>query len=142
MMPTAISTRFAVLVVVLTLLSACATSPSGSDLHVDILIRGGTIYDGSGGDGFGGAVAITGEKIVAVGDLAGVTAEQVIDARGTIVCPGFIDMHTHCDTGICQESLRENLNYLTQGVSTVVNRMLCSPDVPFHATSTTTGRRV
>ena len=87
---------------------------------VDILIQGGTIHDGSGKECFVGDVAVKGERIAAVGDLDGVTSTQVIDARGRIVCPGFIDLHTHCDKGVTEESLGENLNYLTQGVTTVV----------------------
>ncbi len=63
---------------------------------VDLVIRGGTIFDGTGSDGFAGDVAIDAGRIVAVGatDLRG---REEIDAHGRIVTPGFIDIHTHYD---------------------------------------------
>jgi N-acyl-D-amino-acid deacylase len=71
----------------LLLLAACARSPD-----YDLLVRGGTIYDGSGGAPVVGDVAITGDRIMAVGDLAEATAREVIDATGLAVAPGFINM--------------------------------------------------
>jgi N-acyl-D-aspartate/D-glutamate deacylase len=63
----------------------------------DILITSGTIVDGSGKPGFEGDIGISGDTIVAIGDLAGKTAQQIIDAETLVISPGFIDMHTHCD---------------------------------------------
>jgi len=62
----------------------------------DVLIRGGTIVDGSGGEPFVGDLAIRGDRILAVGE-AGFEAREEIDARGMIVTPGFVDIHTHYD---------------------------------------------
>ncbi|MEK6542334.1 MAG: D-aminoacylase [Pseudomonadota bacterium] len=62
----------------------------------DLVIRGGTIVDGSGGVPFAGDVAIDGARIVAVGQVAGAGREE-IDACGCIVAPGFVDIHTHYD---------------------------------------------
>jgi N-acyl-D-amino-acid deacylase len=62
----------------------------------DLIIRGGTIVDGSGGEPFVGDVAIDGDRIVAVGQAAG-AAKREIDARGLMVTPGFVDIHTHYD---------------------------------------------
>ncbi len=62
----------------------------------DLIIRGGTIVDGSGGAPFVGDVAIDGDRIVAVGQVSG-SAQREIDATGQIVTPGWVDIHTHYD---------------------------------------------
>ncbi|WP_440635757.1 N-acyl-D-amino-acid deacylase family protein [Bradyrhizobium sp. PUT101] len=62
----------------------------------DLVIRGGTVADGSGGELFEADVAITGGKISAVGKIASKGHEE-IDARGKLVTPGFVDVHTHYD---------------------------------------------
>src|ERR1700752_3987206 len=62
-----------------------------------LLIRGGTVVDGSGSPGQPGDVAIEGERIAAVGPRLSGQAERVIDAAGKTVSPGFIDMHSHSD---------------------------------------------
>lgn len=64
-----------------------------AEVHdVDILIRGGTIYNGSGGDPFIADVALAGDTILAIGDLRAMTAKHEIDASGMAVAPGFINM--------------------------------------------------
>ncbi len=63
----------------------------------DILIRGGTLYDGSGSAGVAGDLAIAGGRIAAIGPKLGGGARQVIDAQGLAVAPGFIDIKTHSD---------------------------------------------
>jgi N-acyl-D-aspartate/D-glutamate deacylase len=62
-------------------------------------LRGGTIVDGIGGDLYDGDVAITAGKISKVGAVAGVGREE-IDARGKLVTPGFVDLHTHYDAQV------------------------------------------
>ncbi|MEX0938076.1 MAG: membrane dipeptidase [Pirellulales bacterium] len=70
-----------------------ATAQQSADAQVyDVIIRGGTIYDGTGAPGFRGDVAIQGERIAAIGDLGDAHAETVIDAEGMAVSPGFINM--------------------------------------------------
>ncbi|MEM7747766.1 MAG: amidohydrolase family protein, partial [Pseudomonadota bacterium] len=67
-----------------------------SDADFDLVIRGGNVADGSGGDVFEGDVAIRGRTIAAVGKVSGKGREE-IDARGKLVTPGFVDVHTHYD---------------------------------------------
>jgi N-acyl-D-aspartate/D-glutamate deacylase len=62
----------------------------------DLIIRGGTIVDGTGGAPFTGDVAVNGDRIVAVGKVDG-PARKEIDASGQIVTPGWVDIHTHYD---------------------------------------------
>ncbi len=62
----------------------------------DLVIRGGTVVDGTGRAGFTADVAIDGERIVEVGDVTG-AARRTIDAGGAVVTPGFVDIHTHLD---------------------------------------------
>jgi N-acyl-D-aspartate/D-glutamate deacylase len=67
----------------------------------DLLIKNGTVIDGSGSPGFEADVAIDGEKITAIGKNLG-AAKKEIDAKGHVVAPGFIDSHTHMDAFIVQ----------------------------------------
>ena len=84
----------------------------------DILIRGGIVVDGSGRDGFPADVAVKNGKIAAVGpDLDG--AEQIIDAAGMTVTPGFIDIHRHADAEVFRPCFGEL--ELAQGLTTVIN---------------------
>jgi N-acyl-D-aspartate/D-glutamate deacylase len=63
---------------------------------VDLVIRGGTVFDGSGGEPFEADVAVADGRIVAVGAVTAAGREE-LDARGCMVTPGFIDVHTHYD---------------------------------------------
>jgi N-acyl-D-amino-acid deacylase len=76
----------------LLLSSACAAPVAQQPLPFDVVIRGGTVYDGTGTAGRRADVAIRGDRIVAVGDLTGAAAATVVDARGLAVAPGFINM--------------------------------------------------
>src|SRR5688572_18915439 len=58
----------------------------------DVLLRGGTVYDGTGKPGRRVDVALQGDRIAAVGDLAKATAKTVLDVKGLAVAPGFINM--------------------------------------------------
>jgi N-acyl-D-amino-acid deacylase len=89
---------------------------------VDLLIRGGSVIDGTGSAARRADVGITGDRITFIGDArAGVNASRTIDATGMIVAPGFIDPHTHSAGDLSSPQRRGNVNYLLQGVTTVVN---------------------
>lgn len=66
----------------------------------DIVIRGGTVLDGTGAPAYPADVGVLGDHIAAVGRIGTGQAPLVIDATGHHVCPGFIDIHTHSDGGI------------------------------------------
>lgn len=86
-----------------------------------IVLKGGTVYDGSGQPGVVGDVVVKGDRIVAVGEVKTAGNPKVIDCTGLVVAPGFIDLHTHSDNGSIQAGpTKQNLSYLTQGVTTIV----------------------
>ena len=94
----------------------------------DIVIRGGTIVDGTGAPAFQGDVAIDGDRIAAVGPVGKIDGAKEIDGKGLVVCPGFIDLHTHCDSGVQDDKTKANKNYITQGCTTVVTASItCCP---------------
>jgi N-acyl-D-aspartate/D-glutamate deacylase len=83
----------------------------------DLVIRGGTVVDGGGGAPFEADVAISGSRIAEVGRVAGRGTTE-IDARGRIVTPGFVDIHTHYDGQVVWSS---NINPSAQhGVTSIV----------------------
>lgn len=82
------------------------------------LIRSATIVDGTGGEPLLADVAIAGDRIVAIGELSDSEAERVVDARGLILAPGFIDTHTHDDIAVVRKP--EMLPKISQGVTTVI----------------------
>src|SRR5579859_3070827 len=69
----------------------------------DLVIRGGSVVDGSGGAPFGADVAVLGGRIAAVGAVSGRGKEE-IDAKGMIVTPAFVDAHTHYDGQVSWEN--------------------------------------
>src|SRR5215467_16106832 len=109
--------------------SSIAVGGSDSDLaprtqgeQFDLLIKSGTVVDGSGSDPVVADVGIRGDRIVFIGDSgkAGVNAARTIDATGMVVAPGFIDPHTHTMEDLSDSSRKSNLSYLMQGVTTVM----------------------
>lgn len=91
---------------------------SNNASHFDLLIRGGTVIDGTKAPRFEADVGVTDGRIAAIGDLSGSTAGQTLDATGRIVAPGFIDSHTHDDQAVLSQP---QLPFkVSQGVTTVV----------------------
>ena len=92
------------------------------DRAVDVVIRGGTVVDGTGAPARRADVGISGDRIVFVGNAAAshVAGARTIDATGLIVAPGFIDPHSHTLEDLSSRDRRSNVGYLMQGVTTVV----------------------
>ncbi len=87
----------------------------------DLLIRNGIVVDGSGKPRFGADVGIQGDRITLVGNAEKGEAKEEIDATGKIVCPGFVDPHSHADLSIFRDdhvALHEPL--VRQGITTFV----------------------
>lgn len=91
-------------------------SVSGIAADYDLIIRNGSIIDGSGGAATVGDVAIKGDRIVAVGKVSG-SADEIIDAKGRTIAPGFIDVHTHSER---IAKFPEAENFIRMGVTTIV----------------------
>jgi N-acyl-D-aspartate/D-glutamate deacylase len=106
--------RLAALLLGLAALGGAAPPP-----QADLIVRGGTIYTGFGAP-FVGDVAVSGDRIVAVGRRLPHSARRAIDARGLIVAPGFIDPHAHIGEQLAAGDARTRLipAFLMQGVTT------------------------
>ncbi len=93
-----------------------------ADAPLDLLIRGGTVFDGDLADGISADVGVRGEKIAFVGNAANahLQAARIIDANGLIVAPGFIDAHVHTDDDLLSADPRRRMTVsdLAQGVTT------------------------
>ena len=107
---------FALLTVaVVAFLRPASSSPQA---EFDLILAGGHIVDGTGNPWFIADVAIKNGRIVEIGKLDAKRAARVIDAKGLIVAPGFIDVHTHIEGGITELPAAEN--FLRMGVTSVV----------------------
>ena len=84
----------------------------------DVLVRDGWVVDGTGREPFRGDVAIADDRIEHVGNVDGHVADRTIDARGRVVCPGFVDPHSHSDWSILANPRAEST--IRQGVTTEV----------------------
>jgi N-acyl-D-amino-acid deacylase len=84
----------------------------------DLILRNGRIVDGTGSPWFSGDVAIRGDAIARIAPSIAEPATRVVDVRGSVVAPGFIDIHTHARRGITQNPTAAN--YARQGVTTVM----------------------
>jgi N-acyl-D-aspartate/D-glutamate deacylase len=103
---------------------------AAQDNSFDLIIKGGRIYDGTAAKPRIADIGIKGDKIAAIGTFSG-QATKTIDAKGLIVTPGFIDVHSHTDLFLKEKGIRRvvayikpaingNHNYLYQGVTTII----------------------
>lgn len=84
----------------------------------DLIIKDGYVIDGSGNPWFKADIGIKHNRISKIGSLDSDRSKKTIEAKGLIVSPGFIDVHTHCDRGILRIPTVDN--YILQGVTTVI----------------------
>ena len=106
---------------VLTILCAiglCAATALGAQDHT-VLIKNGRVMDGSGNPWIRADVLIRGDRIEAVGNLGDVVADEVLDATGLYVTPGFIDSHSHAGPGLASPGLSHGEPLLAMGLTTV-----------------------
>ena len=101
-------------------LATFAVQSPAAPVDADLLLRGGTIIDGTGADPVTGDVAIHQGRILAVGRVTLGKIGRIIDCQGLVVAPGLIDLHTHSDGTIDKPEIRPCLNYLIQGCTTMV----------------------
>lgn len=105
------------------LASAIFVAPMLAQAPATTLIRNALIIDGRGTPGRRGDVRLSGDRILAVGTLAPMATDQVIDAHGLALAPGFIDTHSHHDRGLVGNRAagpRSALAMVSQGVTTIV----------------------
>ena len=117
------ASALAALAVALFFLPPLASTPAQTQTQqLDYLLVGGRIVDGTGSGPRRADVGIAADRIAFIGNAsrAHVHAKQTFSAKGLIICPGFIDPHTHADGYLNDPVRRNNLNYIMQGVTTVV----------------------
>src|SRR5437667_10099320 len=94
----------------------CGGQIAAGDAPFDIIIKGGTVYDGTGGEGRVADVAIRGDRIAGVGGLAKASAKKTIDAHDLAVAPGFINMLSWSTESLIQDGRSQS--EIRQGVTT------------------------
>ena len=106
----------------------------------DLVIRGGTVFDGAGAPGVDADVAISGGIVTAIGRAIGGAGRDEVDARGKAVAPGFVDVHSHGDESLFDDPRSESV--IRQGVTTSVVGQTCTPSCPddLKSGSTTIGQ--
>jgi N-acyl-D-amino-acid deacylase len=115
--------RFPVAITFLLLTAFTTLAPSqektpAPDAPYDLVIKNGKIVDGTGNPWYYGDVALRGNKIAALGKIPPRPAKREIDAKGLIVAPGFIDMHSHSDYVLLEDGNAQSK--IRQGVTTEV----------------------
>ena len=99
-------------------ISAQNQLPSRSPADFDVIIKGGTVYDGTGGEPQNVDVAIRGDRIVGIGDFAAAHANTIVDANGLAVAPGFINMLSWSTESLIEDGRSQS--EIRQGVTTEI----------------------
>ncbi|HWP38006.1 MAG TPA: D-aminoacylase [Gemmatimonadales bacterium] len=107
-----------VTLIVLALVVAITGSAGAQTGPYDLLLKNARIVDGTGNPWFRGDVAIRGDAIARIAPAITEPARRVVDVRGQVVAPGFIDIHTHARRGIFEVPTADN--YVRQGVTTLI----------------------
>ena len=110
--------RLAIPAALLALVACTVAEQPPAERPHDLLLVGGWIVDGTGNPRFQGDIAVTGDRIAALGRLPGALARETLDVSGLIVAPGFIDMLGHSDTRVLIDN--RVLSKVTQGITTEV----------------------
>ncbi|HEX3082953.1 MAG TPA: D-aminoacylase [Pyrinomonadaceae bacterium] len=108
----------ALLMLVLSFVTLAQGQRGTSSQSFDIIIKGGTVYDGTGGPPLKADVGIKGDRVVAIGNLSRAMAPTIVDARGLAVAPGFINMLAHSESSWIVDP--RSLSELKQGVTTQI----------------------
>lgn len=101
------------------LLALAAATGAAAQQPYDLLLRGARVLDGTGNPWYEADVAIRGDRIAEIGDLADARAAVVVDASGLFVAPGFIDAHSHAGGSLANPELSAAAPLLMQGITTV-----------------------
>jgi N-acyl-D-amino-acid deacylase len=109
-------------------LALAATMLRAQQPQYDLLLKNGRIVDGTGSAWFRGDLAVRGDVIAAIAPRIEAGATRVIDVRGSVIAPGFIDIHTHARRAIFEVPTADN--YVRQGVTTLIEGSDGSSDVP------------
>jgi len=107
-------------IVLALLIGSCGAQPGRATDSFDLVLKGGTVYDGSGKPGFVSDVGVRGDRVVAVGDLSKATAKKTLDVHGKVVAPGFINVLAHSEEsliadGRSQGEIREGVTLEIMG---------------------------
>ena len=113
----AITTNTRELLAILVALLLAGSCGKAEPLY-ELIIRNGSIVDGTGAAAYESDIGVVGDRIVKIGDLESASAARVIEASGLVVTPGFIDLHSHADRNILDNPGVEN--FLRQGVTTLL----------------------
>jgi len=99
-------------------LLAAATPSSAQTDAVDLLIKNARVLDGTGEPAYRADIAVRGDTILRIAPQIDAQAKKVVDARGQVIAPGFIDIHVHARDGIFNVPTADN--YVRQGVTTLI----------------------